>query len=134
MKTTTKIIAMALLAVMCFALLVSCAPNSDPAKAVEALKENGYENATKDPIGLKTTLSLAGIEDVYATVTASKKTEDGKKLSITIIYFPTKDAAAKEFDDIEDYAEEFSDAEDYVVEQSGAIVYYGNKQAAKDAR
>ena len=42
MKKFVKILSLSLVAVMLLAMLASCAPASDPGKAVEALKAEGY--------------------------------------------------------------------------------------------
>ena len=48
-KTIVRILALSLVAIMmCFALVACDAPNADPDKALEALKDNGVTWAVKD--------------------------------------------------------------------------------------
>ena len=50
MKKFAQFISLALVAVMCVALLASCAPASDPDKAEKALKDAGYTAAVDKKI------------------------------------------------------------------------------------
>lgn len=133
MKKFAKIAAVVLVAVMALAVLVACAPNSDPDKAVSALKENGY-TATKVSAG-----SYAGLT---AVVTGSKgllsSILGGEDFQfITIYYFESKSAANDAWDAIQGEADKNSnkkDDSDWVVAKSGAMIYFGTKQAVKDAK
>lgn len=134
MKKFVKVMAVALVAVMVLALLVACGPNSDPDKAVAALKDNGY-TATKVSTG-----SYAGLT---AVVTGSKGLlssilggEDDFQF-IMIYYFESSSAANDAWDAIQGEADKNSNKKndsDWVVKKSGAMIYFGTKQAAKDAK
>lgn len=133
MKKFVKVTAVALVAVMALALLVACGPASDPDKALAALKENGY-TATK--------VSAGSYEGLTAVVTGTKGLLSGllgggDVQFITIFYFESSKAANEAWADIQEVAGKDSnkkDDSDWVVEKSGSMIYYGTKQAVKDAR
>ncbi len=137
MKKFTKILAIALLAIMSLTVLAACAPNSDPDKAVAALKKNGYTAGKEDGI-LSGILSL-GLEGLDCIVSGTKSVEDkdGKtKIEhVTIYYFEDADAAKAAFSKLQSDSEKEKDDEtDWVFKQSGAMVYYGTKAAVKAAK
>ena len=141
MKKFVSIISLVLVAAMLCVSLVSCgAPAKDPADAKAALSENGYV-ATKDDTVVPGILKIAGF-DCTSVVTGTKTVEDdeGNKSveHVSIYYFADKDAAEKAMTKIEEYASDDKDeAEDsnwVATTQSGAMVYYGTKQAIKDAK
>lgn len=128
-KTIIKVVALAMIAVMACMLLVACAPASDPDKAIEALKDNGYA-AAEDKLLIPGALKLLGVKDIDCVVAGTKEGE-----AITIIYFADKDAAEAAWEKVSEYAEDQKDDEsDWVVDKSGAMIYFGTKQAVKDAR
>ncbi len=130
MKKTFRILALAMVAVMLTLVLASCgAPSSDPAKAKEALEENGY-NATKLDAdgnileaGIISLLKLAGVDDIDCVVTGDKGAE-----KVVIIYFEDKDAAEAEFEDVQEYAG------DMECKKSGNMIYYGTEAGIKAAK
>ncbi len=128
MKNMTKIIAFALVAVMCVAMLASCGgPNSDPAKAEAALKENGY-TVISMPVG-----DYANYKNLETVLIASKGllTDD----AIAIYYFADSASATDAFEDIEkDEAEDNKDNENFVCKKSGKLIYAGHKNAVKAAK
>ena len=137
MKKFTRILCLALVAVMLCATLASCGgPASNPDDAVAALKENGY-TAAKDTLIVPAALKLAGVKDIDTVISGTKIEEDVFE-TITVIYFTDSDAAEAAFEKVENYASEKKDdkAEEsnWVVEQSGAMIYFGTKQAVKDAK
>lgn len=137
MEKLTKILAVLLLSVLCLTVLVACAPNSDPDKAVAALKENGY-NAGKDE-GILTGIASLGLKGLKCIVTGSKSVEDKngetKVEHITIYYFYDADSAEAAFEKLQDKSEDEKEEEtDWVFEQSGAMIYYGTNAAVKAAR
>ena len=137
MKKFTRILCLALVAVMLCATLASCGgPASNPDDAVAALKENGY-TAAKDTLIVPAALKLAGVKDIDTVISGTKIEEDVFE-TITVIYFTDSDAAEAAFEKVESYASEKKDdkAEEsnWVVEQSGAMIYFGTKQAVKDAK
>ena len=132
MKKFAKIMAVALVAVMAVAILVACAPASDPDKAVAALKKNGY-TAGK--------VSAGSYEGLEAMVTGTKGAlgallgKDDFQF-ITIYYFKDSKSANDAWDAIKSESDKSSNKKDsdWVVKKSGKIIYFGTKQAAKDAR
>ena len=140
MKKFVKILSLSLVAVMLLAMLASCAPASDPGKAVEALKAEGY-TALRDNNVIPAAFKLAGYSlDVVVTGTKTIKDKDGKKTveSVTIFYFANKEDAEKAFDKVKDKekdSKEDSEESNWVsATKSGKMVYFGTKQAIKDAR
>ena len=134
MKKFTKIMAVALVAVLALAALVACGPASDPKKAAQALKDNGYAvvsvigaDGTLSQAALDVTAKAAGLEagDIIATVTATSGSE-----SISITYFKNASVASKYWKENKDSMPE---KEGWVGKQSGSMIYYGTEQAVKDA-
>lgn len=138
MKKFAKIAALALMVVLTVAALVACGPNSDPAKAIESLKKNGY-TAAKDETLVPTALRLLGVK-VDAVVSGTKASGEGDNAKvdhITIIYFTSADEAKNNMETIKGYAQkEDKDSSDsnWVFTQSGAMIYYGTKDAVAAAR
>ena len=144
-RIATLIAVMALVAVLA-ACLVACIP-SDPAKAEENLKAEGYD----------VTLIEEDLGDGMVAMLQAEKEDD----SITIYYFDDKDAANKfwedqEMDDYEAqkdeslkeleqmYEEELFDKDEYEemkkliedakVKKQGKIIYAGTSAAIKAAK
>ena len=135
MKTFAKVLALALVAVMMCAALVSCGgPNADPEKAAKALEEAGYEVHY-------TEVGAAGIK---AAVVAVKLDEEAEKADfINITYYEDKEAANTAWDEAQDEIDEAkaSMAEMYgceeseiVIKKSGTMIYVGTKDAVKAAK
>lgn len=139
MKKFTKILALALVAIMSLVVFAACAPNADPVKAEAALKENGYTviNGSGLLFG-----ALAGVKDVDCVVTGSllvkgEGDEEDKFEHVTIVYFESEEAAEAAWEKMQDYAaEDDEDAEesDWTIKLSGAMIYYGTSAAIKAAR
>ena len=134
MKKFVKVMAVALVAVMALAALVACGPNSDPDKALAALKDNGYTATKADDaisLGFMETALGATRGDLIAIVTGTKDKE-----MISILYFKDSSTASKFYDKAEKYVEDQKDDEqtNWQSGQSGALVYFGTPQAVKDAR
>lgn len=92
MKKFAKIAAVALVVVLSLAAFVACGPNSDPEKAISALKKNGY-TAAKDDTVIPAALRLLGVK-VDSVVTGTKTSGEGDNAKIdhvTIIYFASAD-------------------------------------------
>ena len=139
MKKFAKVMAVALVAVMALAVLVACAPASDPDKAASALDKNGYvvshldSGKTADKLVLKGVASLIGVgeNDLVARVSGLSSSGD----TITIWYFASSKAAKKAWKDHEDYFNSDKDEDsDWTSGRSGKMIYAGTKQAVKDAR
>ncbi len=131
MKKTFRIMALVMATVVLCLALVSCGgPNSDPAKAKDALEDKDYSVQKYDADGsllqqgVIAAMKIAGISDIESVIVAAN--DDGEK--VTIIYFTDKEAAKDELEDVEDYA---GDAECKV---SGSMIYYGTEAAIKAAR
>lgn len=139
MKKFAKIAALVMVAVMSLGLLVACGPNSDPDKAVAALKENGYTGG-KDATVIPGLLTLAQIKGVDCVVSASKVSDDkdGNKKgdTVTIVYFISADAANTAWEKMQKFSDEQNKDEnsDWTVAKSGSLIYYGTSAAIKAAR
>ena len=83
MKKFAKIMALMLVVAMGVAMLVACAPASNPEKALSALKENGY-SAAKDTRIIPAALMVLGVKGVDCVVSGSNGTE-GKEGHVTIV-------------------------------------------------
>lgn len=128
-KNIIKITALALLTVMICAMLVACGgPNADPEKAKEALEDAGYTVVLNDG-GLLGDFALP--KGAEATLTAFK----GDDEYISVIYYEDKDALNDAWEDVKKDAEELKEEyEDIVLKKSGKMIYFGTKQAVKDAQ
>ncbi len=141
MKKTIRLIALSLVLVMSALLFASCgAPNSDPEKALKALKDNDYTAEKIDDSSFTGKAALAalgavGIDDVDAIVSGSAKI-DGEFETITILYFEDKEAANDAWEDAQKYAdkEKDDDADKWIVKKSGAMIYFGTENGAKAAQ
>ena len=132
MKTFLKVLALSLVAVLMCATLVSCGgPASDPDKAAEALEDADYVVIKADDKISLATYDALGVDDLECVITAFNEDEEG----IVIFYFEDKDAANDAWEAIEEIAEEAAEEEeDLVIKKSGKMIYYGTKQAIKDAK
>lgn len=132
MKKTLKIVAVMLVAIMSLAMLVACAPASDPDKAVAALKKDGYVAVKVD--------SVLGLGGLVCTVSGTKIVTDkegNKKVeTVTIHYYGSSDQAAAAFENVKSDSEkdENKNESDWTVAKSGKMVYYGTKAAINAAR
>lgn len=138
MKKFAKIAALALVVVMSLAMLVACAPNSNPDKAIEALKKNGY-TAAKDANVVPAALTLVGVKGVDTVISGTKSSgegDDAKVDHVTVIYFASADQAKTAWDKVKSYAEKDKDSKDsdWTITQSGKMIYYGTKDGINAAR
>lgn len=138
MKKFAKIAALALVVVMSLAMLVACAPNSNPDKAIEALKKNGY-TAAKDANVVPAALTLVGVKGVDTVISGTKSSgegDDAKVDHVTVIYFASADQAKTAWDKVKSYAENDKDSKDsdWTITQSGKMIYYGTKAGIAAAR
>ena len=137
MKKTVSIVCLLALMVSCLFVFASCgAPNSDPSKALEALKENGITWAAKDTTVIPLALKLAGVDDVDCVVSGTGEI-DGKYAHITIVYFEESEDASEAWEKTKEYAESKKDEKaesDWVCEKSGKMIYWGTKDAIKAAK
>ena len=138
MKKFAKIAALAWVVVMSLAMLVACAPNSNPDKALEALKKNGY-TAAKDANVVPAALTLVGVKGVDTVISGTKSSgegDDAKVDHVTVIYFASADQAKAAWDKVKSYAEKDEDSKDsdWTITQSGKMIYYGTKAGIAAAR
>ena len=138
MKKFAKIAALALVVVMSLTMLVACAPNSNPDKAIEALKKNGY-TAAKDANVVPAALTLVGVKGVDTVISGTKSSgegDDAKVDHVTVIYFASADQAKTAWDKVKSYAEKDKDSKDsdWTITQSGKMIYYGTKAGIAAAR
>lgn len=138
MKRVLSLICVLALAISCLFIFASCgAPNSDPDKAVAALKESGIEAAAKDTKIIPGLLKIADIDDVDCVVSGTGKIDE-EFAHVTIIYFEDAEAASDEWEDVQKYAEDKKDDEaedsEWVCEKSGKMIYFGTKNAIKAAK
>lgn len=115
-------------------VLCACGPNSDPAAAKAALKDNGY-TAAEDKLIIPNALKVLGVDGITTVVTGTKIV-DKKTEHVTIIYFESADAANAGWDKVQEYASDDKEKEDtdWTIAKSGKMIYYGTKQAVKDAK
>ncbi|MDE7454821.1 MAG: hypothetical protein K2M64_03220 [Clostridia bacterium] len=134
MKKFTRVMAVMMVAVIALALLVSCSPNSNPDKALSALKENGY-TAARDTLVVPTALAIVGVKGIDVVISGSK-IDDGKTEHVTIIYFNNSSSANDAWDAVKKYAEDNKDNKDsnWVFAKSGAMIYYGTSAGVKAAK
>ncbi len=123
MKTFARVLSLALVAVLLCSALIACGkPAKDPKKAVENLKDAGYEASS---------MEVGGITVVTGA------SEDGKDY-VTITYYENKDDAKKAYDEGKEAFDELKEAAkeadiDLVYGKSGKMVYYGTKAGVKAA-
>lgn len=134
MKKLVRIISLALVAVLLGAALVSCGgPNADPAKAKAALDEANYlVTETDNDFAIGAVELALGIDDLECVVAGVAK-ED----AIAIYYFEDAKAAKTAFETMKTKTDKILEdvEEDKVVAKcSGKMVYFGTKQAVKDAK
>ena len=133
MKTTMKLIALALVLTLSVLTLVSCfAPNANPDKAIAALKDADYKAVEDDTV---TPLILAGlgVKDVETVVTGTAVIDD-KIEHVTIIYFDDAEDAKAAWEKVKEYAEKEDKDEkdtDWTIAKSGKMIWYGTKAAIK---
>ena len=138
MKKIISFVCLLALTLSCLFVFTSCGgPNSDPDKALAALKENGVSWAAKDDKLIPGLLKIAGIDGVDCVVSGTGEIDD-EYAHITIIYFNDADAAKAEWEDVQEYAEDEKDDEaeesNWVCKKSGKMIYYGTENAIKAAK
>ena len=139
MNKLVRILCAVLVAVTLCATLASCGgPSKNREKAVEALKAADYI-VTDDTKGAPALFKLQEI-DLDAHVTATKFTKDDEGNAVTehvsIYYFADAENAKKAMEKIADDEKDQKQDNDRWISatRSGSVVYYGTKQAIKDAK
>lgn len=128
MKKFAKIMALMLVVAMGVAMLVACAPASNPEKALSALKKNGYTAGKVN--------AIIGVKGIDCVVSGSNGTE-GKEGHVTIVYFTSKDAADSAWESVQKYAkseDKESKDSDWKIKKSGKMIYWGDSNGIKSAR
>lgn len=134
-----KIISMALVLIMLVcsvATLTACGMPSDYKDAEANLKDAEYDvDVETTDAAIEFMLGLIGVEDAKANAMVSAEKD---KDAITIFYCEDKDTAKaveeKLAEFVEEMAEEFEDYNEIEIGRDGEIVYFGTKQAIKDAK
>ena len=133
MKTTIKLIALALVLTLSVLTLASCfAPNAHPDKAIESLEKNGYK-AAKDKYVLPAIFAGLGVENVDVVITGTAVIED-KAEHVTVVYFEDADSAEAAWNNLKEYAEKEDKDDkdtDWTIDRSGKMIYWGTKAAIK---
>ena len=151
MKKFAKVMAVALVAVLAIALLAACGPASDPQKALDALKKNGY-TTTGSAIAADDALSKAACDaqgvllgvksgELIAMISGSKlaeKDDDVDGEMVVIYYFSSSSAAKTAWEgtfmkNMRSEAEK-ADDDDAVIKLSGSMIFFGTKDGVKAAR
>ena len=133
-------------ALVCAMLLTACGPASDPDKAKENLKDEGYSAAVYDGDNLvvRVALAAAGVENVDKVLVASKYTDDSFEF-LSVLYFDSAKDANEAVEKAKEYAkdqekdqEKEQKKKDGEVEwtfgKSGKMIWFGTKAAVKAAR
>ncbi len=136
MKKSIRILALAMVTVMLCLTLASCgAPNADPDKAIESLKDNGV-TAIKDTLVVPIALKLVGVDGIDCVISGTGKIDD-EFATITVIYFEEAADAKDAMEKVEEYADKNKDKDakdsEWVFKQSGKMIWYGTKNAVKAA-
>ena len=138
MKKSIKVLAVVLTFVMLALTLTSCAPKSDPDKAVNALKKKEYV-AAQDTAIVPAAIKLLTGKNVDSFVSGTKTVEDkdGNKTTETvgIVYFATKKDANEAWEKMKDYANDQNKdkSSDWQIKKSGKMIYWGTSAAIKAA-
>lgn len=141
MKKFSKVLACMLVTVFTLLAFVACAPNSDPEKAKEGLKDADYvvTLSTSDNPLSSSVLSFWETAfdcergDIVAVLTAVKGTEDSSD-AIKIFYFKNASACKSAWEKAEPYFEDDDDDSDFTVKKSGKMIYAGTEAAIKAAK
>ena len=123
MKRTISLILAIACILGCVLSFASCAkPANDPEKAKEKLEAEGY-------VVVLNTTDLLLPDGVKATLLATTKDD-----YLMVIYYEDNAAAKDAWEEVKADAEKKAEEyEDFVCERSGKMIYYGTKQAVKDA-
>ena len=120
MKKFAKITAVVLVLVMALALLAACGYPNDPEDAKVKLEKQGYKVVYVSGDGI----------NKYATLTATKKDDDGNRTTIILTYYTTKDRAKEAYDKEKENLEKIKDTN----EKNGiktTVTRYGDQVEVK---
>ena len=128
MKRIISLMLLCLLLVGCALTLVSCgAPNSDPAKAEAALKEDGYTVVAIPTFG------IAGVKKAISAY----KGEDDNAEGIQIFYLSEGadvDAAYEYVEGLYNEAKEEEDDINFKIGKADGMIWFGTANAIKAAK
>lgn len=136
-----KLLAMALLVCVCLSI-VACGIAKDPADLKKNLEDKDYEVLFSDKeLEVKGFLTMLGLPtDGAAAVVNAGKEEDDEEKVIIVIYYEDAKAAGEAYEKLQDAVDELledidDDAkDDYKTGKSGNAIYFGHKDAIKDAK
>ena len=136
-----KLLAMALLVCVCLSI-VACGIAKDPADLKKKMEDKDYEVLFSDKeLEVKGYLTMLGLptDGATAIVTAGKEEDDEEK-AIVVIYYEDAKAAGEAYDKLQENLDKIfenvdEDAkDDYKTGKSGTAIYFGHKDAIKDAK
>lgn len=130
MKKMIRTLALVLILALSVCALASCAPASDPDKAMAALDKNGYH-----PIKL----DGGSYEGCIAVVSGTKIETTGNSVvvnSANIYYFEDSKSANDAWEALQGKAEDDKkdDESNWILKKSGKMIYWGTKDGIAAAR
>ena len=130
-RRNTTVIALLLCVLTLLPLLLLCAcaaPASDPQKAMQALKDEGYHVKEK---------RVSGLVNFGEGLTAAFEASSPDGNLIYVLYYESADAANRNWESVkllgESYRPQSVSEGDWVVKKNGKTVFFGTKDAAWDA-
>ena len=116
------------LAILCLFSFSSCAvPNADPDRAISSLEEAGYTVTEKRVSAL-----IHFGEGLSRAFEASRDWE-----VIHVLYYESDSAADTAFETVRTLGDSYRPSDigedEWIVKRSGKCIYFGTKQAARDA-
>ena len=138
MKKFVKVVAVALVVMTALTLFAACGVSLDPDKTYDALLDNGYYcDMDTSALSLATYAGKLGVKayDMSAVITANKTDKSRETQKITIFYFKDYESAYKAWENAQELSEKAQGTRtDWVCERYLNVIYFGTKQALKDAR
>lgn len=135
-----KLLAMALLVCVCLSI-VACGIAKDPADLKKNLEDKGYKVITIDnTVAVKSELVLVGLPTDGATAIVTATDKDDVEEFITVVYYEDAKAAGEAYDKLQENWDDLmekldeEDRDDYKCGKSGTAIYFGHKDAIKDAK
>ncbi len=132
MKKVLSLVCLLAIVASCLFVFASCGgatPNSDPAKAEEALKAAGY-TCVDGTMGATFLVGAEAAKKLEKAITAYKG--DGMTDTVSIYYFADEESAQLAYDNIDAIASDAGSDDVYGV--SGKMVWAGYEAAVKAAQ
>ena len=131
MKKVISLVCLLAMVATCLFVFASCGatPNSDPAKAEEALKAAGY-TCVDSKLGASMLVGAEPAKKIEKAITAYKA--DDRMDTVTIYWFADEDSAKAAYDNIDSLVSEAGGDDVYGV--SGKMVWAGAEAAVKAAQ